>query len=406
MEDAEQRIDVPLRIAHADFEDSTDVVEDDEPPAVLGRDLREPAAAQERPQDGAGGLVHVADIVRLLPRPCVTGNLLQRVDVERPGAAGVAPDQTAGFELAQCGERLALGHTGASRDVVRRAGTENGRGHHPKPDVVGQQGEGRQCIRLHDTSVPNGMDHTAAMDVIPDLAAEQDRLESLLSDLTDEQWSSPSAAAGWSIADVVLHLAQTEEAVSASIANAGRYDVFDRGDKALDAAVDDAVAAQRAPGAVVFERWRAARRAALDSLRSADPDVRVPWAATPLKPKVLATTRLAEHWAHGLDITAPLGLPFPDTDRLRHIAWLGHRTLPYAFAVDGVEPHDLYCELTAPDGSSTWTFGPADAESSVRGPAGDFCRIGARRLRPEDSSLVTAGPHAAEALRVLRNYAA
>jgi uncharacterized protein (TIGR03084 family) len=132
----------------------------------------------------------------------------------------------------------------------------------------------------------------------------------------------------------------------------------------------------------------------------------VPWAAAPLRPQVLATTRLAEHWAHGLDITAPLDLPFPDTDRLRHIAWLGHRTLPYAFGVAGLEPHDVFCELTAPDGTSTWRYGPEDAESTVRGPAGDFCRIGARRLKPGGSRLATAGPHAAEALRVLRNYAA
>jgi uncharacterized protein (TIGR03084 family) len=121
---------------------------------------------------------------------------------------------------------------------------------------------------------------------------------------------------------------------------------------------------------------------------------------------VLATTRLAEHWAHGLDITAPLDLPFPDTDRLRHIAWLGHRTLPYAFSLEGLDAHEVYCELTAPDGTTTWRYGPEDADSTVRGPAGDFCRIGARRLKPEDSRLQTEGPHAAQALRVLRNYAA
>lgn len=63
------------------------------------------------------------------------------------------------------------------------------------------------------------------MDTIDDLAAEQQRLESLLGSLTDDQWSSGSGAAGWSIADVVLHLAQTEEAVAASIANAGRADL-------------------------------------------------------------------------------------------------------------------------------------------------------------------------------------
>ena len=243
------------------------------------------------------------------------------------------------------------------------------------------------------------------MDAIADLAAEQERLESILDGLTPEQWESPSAAAGWSIADVVLHLAQTEEAVAVSVANAARPDLWDRGDRALDDAVADAVAAERATGADVFDRWRRARRESLAALRAADPAQRVPWAAAPLRPPVLATTRLAEHWAHGLDITAPLGLPFRDTDRLHHVAWLGHRTLPYAFAVAGLEPHDVHAVLTGP-GGDTWSFGPADARSVIRGSAGEFCRVGARRLTPEQTALVAEGPHAIEALQVLRNYAA
>ena len=247
--------------------------------------------------------------------------------------------------------------------------------------------------------------HTARVDIVDDLAAEQERLESLLTPLTAEQWASPSAAPGWSIADTVLHLAQTEEGVVYTLTNTDGPDPFNRDGAALDDAVDQAVRTQRASADAIFERWCAARRAALDALRKADPDRRVPWAAAPLRPAALATTRLAEHWAHGLDITGPLGLPYDDTDRLRHVAWLGHRTLPYAFQVEGLEPHDVYCELTAPDGTTTWRYGPADAESVVRGPAGDFCRVGARRVTPEQTRLIAEGPHAADALRVLRNYA-
>lgn len=242
------------------------------------------------------------------------------------------------------------------------------------------------------------------MNVVDDLEAEQDALEAVLAALTVEQWEHPSAAAGWTIADVVLHLAQTEESVAASIANADRPDLFERGDQALDDAVDDAVRADRAPGPVVFERWRAARRQSVGALRRADPDQRVPWAATPLRPQVLATTRLAEHWAHALDVTTALGVPYPDTGRLRHIAWLGHRTLPYAFSVAGEEPHEIFCELTGPSGD-VWRYGPESAESTVRGPAADFCRVGARRMTPEQARLVASGPYAAAALRVLRNYA-
>jgi uncharacterized protein (TIGR03084 family) len=169
--------------------------------------------------------------------------------------------------------------------------------------------------------------------------------------------------------------------------------------------MDALVQAERAEPEVVFERWRVAHRASVAALRQTDPDKRLHWAATPLKPGTLATTRLAEHWAHGLDITTPLGIAFPDTDRLRHIAWLGHSTLPYAFGLAGQAPAAVYCELTAPDGG-VWRYGPEDAESTITGPAGAFCRVGARRLAPEDSGLVATGPHGPAALSVLRNYAA
>jgi uncharacterized protein (TIGR03084 family) len=122
-----------------------------------------------------------------------------------------------------------------------------------------------------------------------------------------------------------------------------------------------------------------------------------------MKPATLATTRLAEHWTHGLDITGPLGIDFPDTGRLRHVAWLAHRTLPYALGLAGLPAVQVRCELTGPEG--TWEFGPADAESGITGPAGDFCRVAAQRMDPDASGLKATGPHGATALRLVRTYA-
>jgi uncharacterized protein (TIGR03084 family) len=141
-------------------------------------------------------------------------------------------------------------------------------------------------------------------------------------------------------------------------------------------------------------------------MRAADPDVPVQWMVGTLKPATLATTRLAEHWAHGLDIAGPLGADFPDTPRLRHIAWLAHRTLPYALSVAGEPAAPVRCELTAPDGAEVWRFGPADAESAITGAAGEFCRVAAQRLDPARSGLAASGPHGAAALRLVRTYAA
>jgi uncharacterized protein (TIGR03084 family) len=243
------------------------------------------------------------------------------------------------------------------------------------------------------------------MTIFDDLEAEQDRLEEILTGLGDDQWAAPSAAAGWSVTDVVLHLAQTEEGVVASVGGAALRPVSESG-ATVDQLADDMVRAQRAEPAVVFERWRGARRAAVRALRAADPGQPLPWVEAPMKPATLATTRLAEHWAHGLDITGPLNIAFPDTGRLRNVAWLAHRTLPYAFALAGEGAPDVRCDLTAPDGVTSWQFGPDTAASAISGPAGDFCRVAAQRLSPERSALTATGPHGAPALSLLRTYAA
>ena len=244
------------------------------------------------------------------------------------------------------------------------------------------------------------------MTVFDDLAAEQERLAGIVGGLDEAQWLSASGAAGWTIADVVLHLAQSEESV---VVTASGGELRGRLDPAAGGTVDERVAflvsAERAAPEVVFARWQRARRAALDALRAADPDRPLEWVAAPVKLATLATTRLAEHWAHGLDIAGPLGAEFPDTGRLRHVAWLAHRTLPYAMALAGEQPAPVRCELTAPDGATVWEFGPAEAESGIAGPAGDFCRVAARRLAPASSRLRATGPHGGTALRLMRTYA-
>jgi uncharacterized protein (TIGR03084 family) len=242
------------------------------------------------------------------------------------------------------------------------------------------------------------------MTIFDDLAAEQNRLEEILSGLDEAQWTSPSGAAGWTVADVVLHLAQSEEGVVASATGAGR-DLRPPPGRTVDEAMEDLVSAERTSPKEVLRRWREAHRAAVAALRAADPAGPLTWVEAPLKPATLATTRLAEHWAHGLDITGPLGIAFPDTDRLRHIAWLAHRTLPYSLSVAGKPLHPVRCELTAPDGG-IWRYGPADAESAITGAAGAFCRVAAHRLAPAESGLGVTGPHAATALEFLRTYAA
>lgn len=242
------------------------------------------------------------------------------------------------------------------------------------------------------------------MGIFDDLEAEEERLQDILQALDESQWVTESGARGWSVADVVLHLAQSEESVVATITGVG-VDTRPEPGVSVDDQMARLVESQRDVPDRIFQRWRTARVAALAGLRAAEPGRPLTWVEAPLKPATLATTRLAEHWAHALDVAGPLGIDLPDTDRLRHVAWLAHRSLAYAFSLVGQPDQQVHCTLTGP-GGDIWQFGPPDAASSVTGPAGAFCRVAAQRLTPDKSGLRTEGTHGQAALSVLRTYAA
>src|SRR4051812_24172327 len=63
-----------------------------------------------------------------------------------------------------------------------------------------------------------------AADAFDDLIAEQDRLETILTAFDGATWASKSDAPSWTIADVVLVLAQAEEAVVPTVSAGGEAD--------------------------------------------------------------------------------------------------------------------------------------------------------------------------------------
>ena len=142
------------------------------------------------------------------------------------------------------------------------------------------------------------------------------------------------------------------------------------------------------PGALGW--WRAARADAVAALSAVTPGARLPWYGPDMSVASAATARLMETWAHGQDIVDGLGQEREPTERLRHVALLGHKTLANSFLAHGlpVPTEAVRVELTAPDGS-TWVFGPAETAHVVTGPALDFCLLTTQRRHRADLDLTT-----------------
>jgi len=244
------------------------------------------------------------------------------------------------------------------------------------------------------------------------LGDQHDELDGILSGLDDDAWGRPVPdCPGWSVVDVVLHLAQTDELVvsSADIGFAAAAEKIVGG--AVAGTVDDAVGRmvdheRGAPWPEVHARWRTASAAVREMLGGSDPRRPLPWVVTDLPARTMATTRLSECWIHTRDVAHAVRSQLPATDRIWHIARLAQRTVPYAFTRAGIAPPAgaVAAHLTAPDGSS-WDFGPEDAATTVTGPALDFCLVAARRLDPSASALTAQGPDADDVLRLVRTYA-
>ena len=71
------------------------------------------------------------------------------------------------------------------------------------------------------------------------------------------------------------------------------------------------------------------------SLRAYPAGQKMPWYGPPMSATSMATARLMETWAHALDVHEALGVAPEVTDRIRHVAHLGVRTRRFSFAARG-----------------------------------------------------------------------
>ncbi len=248
-------------------------------------------------------------------------------------------------------------------------------------------------------------------EIVAALGEQQAELAGLLDGLGDDGWALPSACAGWSVADVVLHLAQTNEMAIGSARDnfaevtARLYEGLTPAGDVDDGAAQMVARDRDATPRQIHERWLRSCDDLRADLLARSPADRLDWVVGKMAARTLATTRLAETWIHTGDVAPALGVTPAPTDRLWHVARLAWRTIPYAFGRAGqLAPGPVDLALIAPSGA-VWTFGDGDAPTTIRGPGHDLCWVASRRVDPADTALVAEGPDGAAVLALIRTWA-
>jgi uncharacterized protein (TIGR03084 family) len=244
--------------------------------------------------------------------------------------------------------------------------------------------------------------------MVADLRAESDDLDALVAPLAAERWAEPTPAPGWTIAHQIGHLLWTDRVALLSVTDdAGFADglAAAMADPAgfVDAAAEELAAT---PPAELLVDWRLTRGRLHEELLTVPDGRKLPWFGPPMSAPSMATARLMETWAHGLDVADTLGVQRPATERLRSIAHLGVRTRDYAFAVNNLAPpsEPFLVELRGP-GDDTWSWGPSDAAQRVTGSAQDFCFLVTQRRALSTLDITAVGDDAQRWLRIAQAFA-
>jgi uncharacterized protein (TIGR03084 family) len=244
-------------------------------------------------------------------------------------------------------------------------------------------------------------------EMLADLEAESADLDRLVADLPPDGWERPTPSPGWTIAHQIAHLAWTDSASLLAVTDADAY-----GEHLAQAMADPSAFVDRgarewlAPPEELLARWRDGRAALAAALAQVPPGARVFWYGNVMTAPSMATARIMETWAHGLDVADALGVTREPTARLRHIAYLGYRTVGHSFlAHDRPAPTEpIAFVLTAPDGS-LWTYGDPSVDNRVTGPALDLCLLVTQRRHRDDLALTATGLIADQWLDVAQAFA-
>ena len=220
----------------------------------------------------------------------------------------------------------------------------------------------------------------------------------LLKQLEPGDWQRQTAFKDWTVWDVVAHLHFTDHMGMTTIAGPEPFQALmaDIGQANQPFNVYTRNWLGPISGAELLARWQELLNTLVAGLRRADPEVRLTWPGPGMKPRMFATARQMETWAHATEIYDLLDAPRSHYDRIENIVTIGVRTYGWTFVNRKLEapspaPH---VRLTAPSGA-IWQYHDDHSDERIEGSAVEFCQVVTQVRNIADTSLQVSGANAA-----------
>ncbi len=237
-------------------------------------------------------------------------------------------------------------------------------------------------------------------EILSNLVAEQQLLDQYLQSIPVRNWDTKTSFKNWNITAHVSYLSALEDLGYNALKKKGSDFNKYKGPKGLEKFEKEAIAKGKdmRPQDVI-EWWRMSRASVIESLAKCTPGKKIKWWKNEIDCRTFAVTKLAETWAHSLDVYESMNKDYEDTVRVEHVALYGWLNAENATKLNKSKFEDLRIELIGPE-YKAWQFGNENSKNTIKGSAGDWCRVvtgrTAKNFKP---TLTTEGDFASKFLK-------
>ena len=237
-------------------------------------------------------------------------------------------------------------------------------------------------------------------EILSNLVAEQQLLDQYLQSIPVRNWDTKTSFKNWDITAHVSYLSALEDLGLNALKKKGTDFNKYKGPKGLEKFEKEAIAkGKEMRPQDVIEWWRISRASVIETLAKCSPGKKITWWKNEIDCRTFAVTKLAETWAHSLDIYESMNKNYEDTVRVEHVALYGWLNAEHATKLNKSKYENLRIELIGPE-YKAWQFGDEKSENTIKGSASDWCRlITGRTPKSFKPTLTTEGTFAPKFLK-------